>query len=272
MAALPSTDSQMPSASLLRVPGWEREQEWLWHGFSTRLGGVSEVYGRAGDLNLGFTGEDDAERVRENRRRLVEQATGDGAVPLVGIRQIHSGEVVVLRGDLPLWSEAPSADGILSDGSGVLVAVQTADCIPVLVADPEHRAVGAFHAGWRGTVAGIVEKGIAAMQAAYGSRPEQLLAAIGPGIGGCCYAVGEELLRAFVARSAGAESCFRRAGGEMFLDLTEANRRQLLEAGVDAARIAEVGGCTRCQPERFFSYRGQQGRTGRMMSVIGRRQ
>ena len=257
--------------SLLRVPGWEREQAWLWHGFSTRLGGVSTVYGKPGDLNLGLTREDDAERVRENRRRLVEQATGDAAVPLVGIRQIHSGEVVVVRSDLPVWSESPEADGILSDRQGVLVAVQTADCIPVLVADPEHRAVGAFHAGWRGTVAGIVEKGIARMQAEYGSRPEKLLAAIGPGIGGCCYAVGEELLRAFTERSAEAEQCFHRAGGELFLDLTAANRRQLLEAGVDAARIAEVGGCTRCQPERFFSHRGHQGRTGRMMSMIGRR-
>ena len=263
---------------LIPVPEWRREMPWLWHGFSTRLGGVSVAYGAAdaahGDLNLGFTAEDDTESVRENRRRLVERVSGSAETRLAVIRQIHSGASVVLRAGEPLWSESPQADGILSDQPGVLLAVQTADCIPVLVADRERRVVAAFHAGWRGTAQRIVEQGVARMRAEFGSQPEHLVAAIGPGIGGCCYAVGEELHARFRAEFDDGATLFRRStgetfAGELFLDLTEANRRQLLAAGVVAQRIAIIGGCTACQPQRFFSHRAQRGRTGRMMSVIG---
>ena len=263
---------------LIPVPEWRREMPWLWHGFSTRLGGVSVAYGAAdaahGDLNLGFTAEDDTESVRENRRRLVERVSGSAETRLAVIRQIHSGASVVLRAGEPLWSESPQADGILSDQPGVLLAVQTADCIPVLVADRERRVVAAFHAGWRGTAQRIVEQGVARMRTEFGSQPEHLVAAIGPGIGGCCYAVGEELHARFRAEFDDGAALFRRStgetfAGELFLDLTEANRRQLLAAGVVAQRIAIIGGCTACQPQRFFSHRAQRGRTGRMMSVIG---
>lgn len=264
--------------SLLRVARWEHEMPWLWHGFSTRMGGVSVAYGAEnearGDLNLGFTAEDEAERVGENRRRLAAMATGSAETRLAVIRQIHSGISVELRAGEPLWSEAPQADGVLSDQAGVLLAVQTADCIPVLVADPERRVVAAFHAGWRGTVQRIVEQGVARLCAEFGCAPERLVAAIGPGIGGCCYAVGEELRARFGEQFAYADALFRRADegvfpDGLFLDLTEANRRQLLDAGVGDERIEQVGGCTACQTERFFSWRAQRGRTGRMMSVIG---
>ncbi len=264
-------DSTSP---ILRVPEWTQRFPWLWHGFSTRAGGVSSVYGaaegRSGELNLGYTTEDDPERVCENRLRLVEWVSGSRATPLVVLRQIHSGTSVALRSEEPLWKEPPQADGILSDRPGVLLAVQTADCIPVLVADPERRVVATFHAGWRGTVQRIVEEGIARMQAEYGCAPEQLVAAIGPGIGGCCYAVGEELRTRFTAQFLYADVLFRSsAEGELFLELREANRRQLLDAGVRADQIEVAGGCTQCDAQRFFSYRGQMCRTGRMMSVIG---
>lgn len=277
-----STNSWLRGDSLLRVAEWERELPWLWHGFSTRVGGVSVAYGAGGDdkgetcgdLNLGFTAEDEPERVRENRRRLVELATGCAETQLALIRQIHSGASVVLRAGEPVWSEAPQADGVMSDQTGVLLAVQTADCIPVLVADAERRVVAAFHAGWRGTAQRIVERGVARLCEEFGCAPERLVAAIGPGIGGCCYAVGEELRTRFGAEFAYADALFRRADdgvlpSGLFLDLTEANRRQLLDAGVCGERIARVGGCTACQTKRFFSYRAQRGRTGRMMSVIG---
>jgi YfiH family protein len=177
---------------------------------------------------------------------------------------------------------------------GLLLAIQTADCIPVLVADRKGRAVAAFHAGWRGTVKRIVESGVGRMRLEFGSRPENLVAAIGPGIGACCYAVGEEVLSAFESQFSYARELFhdvydsdavrakypmlfltQRAPGHSpigpspHLDLMEANRRQLLDAGIKPRAIKVVGGCTSCQPELFFSHRAARGHAGRMMSVIG---
>ena len=182
----------------------------------------------------------------------------------------------------------------MSDEPGILLAIQTADCIPVLVADRKRRAVAAFHAGWRGTVRRIVETGIGKMRLTFGSQPEDLTAAIGPGVGACCYAVGEELLSEFESQFIYARELFREVydsdpvrtrypmlfltqrapghseiGPNTHLDLVEANRRQLLDAGLKAASIQTVGGCTSCQRELFFSHRASQGHAGRMMSVIG---
>jgi hypothetical protein len=177
---------------------------------------------------------------------------------------------------------------------GLLLAVQTADCIPVLVADPKRRVVAAFHAGWRGTVKRIVESGVGRMRLEYGSRPQDLIAAIGPGIGACCYAVGEEVLSEFESQFSYADHLFREVystdpvrtkypmlfltqrapghspiGPSLHLDLVEANRRQLLAAGLKPRSIQSVGGCTNCQPELFFSHRASKGHAGRMLSVIG---
>lgn len=274
-----------------------REIEWLWHGFSTRRGGGSLAYAsseRKGELNLGFTEGDDRETVARNRQLLAEAVTGDPATPLVTVRQIHS-SVVVRAGEADAGRlQPPKADGLITDTPGLLLAIMTADCIPVLVVDRQHRAVGAFHAGWRGTVKRIVECGIGRMRLEFGSRPENLAAAIGPGIGGCCYAVGEEVQSAFESQFAYARELFtevydpdpvrlkypmlflnQRAPGHaapmmsLHLDLVEANRRQLIDAGLKPEQIQCVGGCTHCQRDRFFSYRAERGRTGRMMAVIG---
>jgi polyphenol oxidase len=178
--------------------------------------------------------------------------------------------------------------------SGILLAVQTADCIPVLVADRRRNAVAAFHAGWRGTVQRIVELGVGRIRLEFGSRPEDLIAAIGPGVGACCYAVGEEVFSAFESQFDYARVLFREVfdadpvrqkypmlfltqrapghlslGPTLHLDLVEANRRQLLAAGVRARAIQVVGGCTQCHPDLFFSHRASHGHTGRMMGVIG---
>jgi hypothetical protein len=280
----------------LAVPGWER-LDWLWHGFSTRRGGLSTAYcaeGAQGELNLGFTAEDARETVARNRRLLAEAISGSQETPLVALKQIHSNLTRVV-GVVDADRELPwKADGMMTDEPGVLLGIQTADCIPVLLADRKRRAVAAFHAGWRGTVARIVESGVGRMRLEFGSRPEDLIAAIGPGIGACCYAVGEEMLAEFESQFAYARELFHEVddadevrrkypmlfltqrapghspiGPSLHLDLVEANRRQLLAAGVKPQAIHAVGGCTQCHRELFFSHRGSQGRAGRMMSVIG---
>jgi len=284
----------------LAVPGWERIG-WLWHGFSTRRGGVSKAYsveGAPGELNLGFTTQDEGESVVRNRCLLAEAVTGDASTPLVTVRQIHSNLVVIAGAANPFRDKSSSlgckGDGLMTAEPGLLLAIQTADCIPVLVADRKCRAVAAFHAGWRGTVKRIVESGVGRMRLEFGSRPEDLVAAIGPGIGACCYAVGEEVLSAFESQFSYARELFREvfdsdavrtkypmlfltqrapghspSGPGLHLDRVEANRRQLLDAGIKPRSIKVVGGCTSCQPELFFSHRASRGHAGRMMSVIG---
>lgn len=175
---------------------------------------------------------------------------------------------------------------------GLLLAIQTADCIPVLVADRKRRVIAAFHAGWRGTLKRIVERGVGQIRLEYGSSPEDLVAAIGPGIGSCCYAVGEEVRNEFESQFSYAGELFRqvvnydplkekyplsfltarppgRTNPALHLDLVEANRRQLLDAGLNPGAISEVRECTSCHTGRYFSYRAERGFTGRMLSVIG---
>lgn len=292
---LPPTATAPNGAQWIPVPGWGTYR-WLWQGFSTRRGGVSTCYapeGGPGELNLGLTAEDDRENVLRNRKLLVEAVSGKADTPLVLVRQIHS-SVLVVAGEGA--AEAPCrGDGLMTDRPGILLGVQTADCTPVLVADRQHRAVAAFHAGWRGTVKRIVENGIGRMRLEFGSRPEDLVAAIGPGIGPCCYQVGEELLSEFESQFAYGRELFHEVydsdpvktkypmlfltqrapghspiGPSLHLDVAEANRRQLLEAGLRPEAIRVIGGCTSCHRELFFSHRGAQGRAGRMLSVIGR--
>jgi len=276
------------------VHGWDA-LGWLWHGFSTRRGGVSRCYaaeGANGEQNLGFTADDERENVIANRRLLAEAITGDSGTPIVTLKQFHSSLVHLADGE-PAASTR-RGDGLMTDRPGILIGVQTADCTPVLVADRRRRVVAAFHAGWRGTVKRIVERGIGRMRLEFGSRPEDLIAAIGPGIGACCYPVGEEVLSEFESQFRYAHELFhevsdtdpvrakypmlfltQRAPGHssigpaLHLDVAEANRRQLLAAGLRPKAIAMVGGCTVCQHELFFSHRASKGRCGRMLSVIG---
>ncbi|MFT4112446.1 peptidoglycan editing factor PgeF [Silvibacterium sp.] len=243
---------------------------WLMHGFSTRLGGVSSVYGREGDCNLGWTATDDAEHVAENRRRLAAEVSQDDATPFATLKQIHSATTVRVSACDAAPRATTEADGMMTAEPGVLLAVQTADCIPVLVADTRLRAVAGFHAGWRGTVAAIVEEGIARMHEEFGSEPEELVAAIGPGIGPCCYAVGNEVRQRFAERFPYADALFSlKDDGSLHLNLWEANRQQLLAAGLKAKAVWVAEECTSCRVDRYFSYRKENGFTGRMFSVIG---
>ena len=282
---------------------------WLVHGFSTRAGGFSRVYGK-GDLNLGFTKDDSRAEVERNRTAFF-RALGRDSRPfdrlragsrlssrakldrwsLVTLRQIHSDIVRCVDSPPP---EPLVGDGLITATPGILLAIQTADCLPVIVVDPKHRAVGVFHAGWRGTVKRIVEKGVGEMIRCFGSRPRDLKAAIGPGIRGCCYEVGEEVRAKFESQFVYAASLFRevkesdpvrekypllfltaRAPGhgelptKIYLDLAEANRQQLLAVGLAKKHIDAVYPCTNCHPELLFSYRAEKGKTGRLMGVAG---
>jgi YfiH family protein len=272
----------MAKIDVVKVAGWE-EPAWLRHGFGTRAGGVSRVYGGE-TLNVGWTKEDDSANVVENRRRFVEAVAGQGSpMRLVTVRQVHSGVVRVvgtadraLEGSLetPEGKAILEGDGLITNVPGVLLGVGTADCVPVLLVDRQRRAVGAFHAGWRGTAARIVEEGVAAMRREYGSRDEDLEAAVGPSIGACCYAVGDEVREKFAAEFRYGQDLFREEGGEQYIDLWEANRRQLLDAGVAAERITVVKECTGCAKntdggQKYFSHRVEQGVAGRMLNVIG---
>jgi polyphenol oxidase len=271
--------------------------EWLVSGFSTRSGGTSTVYNpgeRAGELNLGFTPSDSRENVLDNRRRFAKKLTGNPDFPLVTLRQIHSALLRRVTANDAGTDARWRADGMMTSEPGLLLAIQTADCIPVLIADRKRRAVAAFHAGWRGTLRRIVENGVGRMRLEFGSKPKDLVAAIGPGIGQCCYAVGEEVRGEFLSQFAYADELFRdvydsdpvkekypllfltarapghsNIGPSLHLDLVEANRRQLLDAGLAPEAISVVGDCTSCRADRYFSYRAGHGFTGRMLSVIG---
>jgi YfiH family protein len=266
--------------------------DWLVHGFSTRKGGVSRVYG--GDaLNLGFTKHDSNAAVERNRALFLKKLGVAGARPwpLVTLRQIHSDLIHAVDGppDKPL-----TGDGLITATPGLLLAIQTADCLPVILVDPRHRAVGVFHAGWRATVQRIVEKGVGEMRRRFGTRPGDVRASIGPGVHACCYEVGEEVREKFAAQFAYSDELFTvlrdsdpvrekypllfltaRAPGhsklpaKLFLDLVEANRRQLLDAGVREKNIEASPLCTSCKTDQLFSYRKERGITGRMMGVAG---
>lgn len=276
----------MQAGSLKRIP-------WLVHGFSTRSGGVTTCYGTR-SLNLGYTQEDAREHVQENRKRLlvaVGAVTHKKTWPLVVNRQVHSDIVHVVHTPP---NELLVGDGLITNLPGVAIAVQTADCIPVLVVDTANQVVAAFHAGWRGTVRRIVEKGLGVMRREFGSQLKDVYAAIGPGIQQCCYEVGDEVRQEFESQFPWADDLFRqvkssdavrerypllfmnaRAPGhgddcsKLHLDLREANRRQLVAAGVPSSQVTALEDCTACDTRRFFSHRAEKGKTGRMMAVIG---
>jgi len=276
----------LKSESLSSIP-------WLIHGFSTRSGGSSRLYGEC-TLNLGFTAQDSRVAVTRNRTAFLGQlgaTIGRKEWPLITLRQIHS-DLIHCFSELP--KEGLVGDGLITRTPEILLGIQTADCLPVLLVDTKQKAVGVFHAGWRGTIKRIVEKGVGEMRRYFGTVPKNIKAAIGPGIHACCYEVGAEVRQQFESQFAYADDLFRevkesdpvrekypllfltaRAPGhgelppKIFLDLVEANRRQLISAGVLRKNISVSKLCTSCHPELLFSYRAEKGITGRMMGVAG---
>jgi polyphenol oxidase len=270
--------------NLLQVPAFSK-LPWLIHAFSTRPGGTSPLEGEK-VLNLGFTDWDTRENVQENRRRF-QTAAGAEDLPLITLKQFHSDVIHV-------FDHAPSdpcrGDASITNHRGLLLAIQTADCVPILLVDPKKRAIAAIHAGWRGTLARIVAKTIGKMQMHFGTNPRDLLAAIGPSIGPCCYEVGTEVATQFLSQFPDAPDYFDefRTGDEpnpiqwlnmmppghqpppkgVLLDLRKANRSQLLAAGLRPQNIHTIDLCTACHLDLLFSYRKQGPQSGRLMSVI----
>lgn len=232
------------------------------HGFSTRLGGESE--GPFAALNLGVSAGDDEPTVRRNRARWAE-ALGVEA-PIVSLYQVHGPDVHTV-GDRP--AETLYGDAVVSARTGLPISVFTADCTPILLHDPVTGAVGAVHAGWRGTVAHVVKKAVEAMAADCGARPTDIRAAIGPAIGPCCFEVGPEVVDAArQAPWAGWERAIVEKAPRPHFDLFAANEAQLLEAGLAPDHVFNSRLCTACRADWFYSWRRDQGRTGRQQAAI----
>ncbi len=231
------------------------------HGFFTRAGGVSRP--PYASLNLGASVGDDPEAVAENRRRCFA-ALGLDEAWVVTPHQVHS-TVVARVGRADGGRVVDATDGLVTAEPGTALFLRFADCVPIVLYDREHRAVGLVHAGWRGTLEGIAGAGVRAMQAHFGSQPGRLWAGIGPAIGACCYQVGADLAEAF-ARRFGPRVVSQPPGGGAHLDLVAANAIALQEEGLGHVELA--GLCTACRVDEFFSHRREAGHTGRLGAVV----
>ncbi|NNE68189.1 MAG: peptidoglycan editing factor PgeF [Pyrinomonadaceae bacterium] len=240
------------------------------NGFSTRLGGVSPF--PENDLNLAGFGEDSDMNIAENRGRFLAVFGKD--YNLTTVWQVHSDLVRKITGDGDLGINREKQDGMVSNLEGVLLGVKTADCVPVLIGDPETRSFASIHAGWRGTVESIVPKAIRMLRDEYGAEPLNLIAAIGPAAGCESYEIGQEVIDAFEKNFSTSGKLFKETRpGHALIDLHLANREQLIAAGVNPNNIYAAPYCTMERTDLFFSYRVEKkkyGKTGRLMSVIGR--
>lgn len=242
------------------------------NGFSTRLGGVSNITGQnANDLNLAGFDDDASEHIYENRRRFL--AAFDGTYELATAWQVHGDGVKMVTADNAKESEQ-RFDALTSDLSGILVGVKTADCVPVLLGDPKTNAYAAVHAGWRGTVQSIAAKTVAAMQRSFGADPADIVVAIGPAAGCGRYEIGQDVIDAFAERFGDSEKYLVESRpGHALIDLHRANRDQLTSVRIIPSNIYTAPFCTMDRPDLFFSYRLEKslyGKTGRLMSVIGK--
>jgi purine-nucleoside/S-methyl-5'-thioadenosine phosphorylase / adenosine deaminase len=254
------------------------ETDGFTNGFSTRMGGVSDMPGVA--LNLAGFNEDAAENILENRRRFLKLFPGDWT--LAGCWQVHGTDVRAVANAADAKPAENSlgdtvyCDAIVSNATEVLAGVKTADCVPILIGDPRTGAFAAIHAGWRGTLAGIAGSALRRLQNEYDTDPANLRVAIGPAAAVCCYEVGTDVIDAFKAKYPDSDSLLAPTrSGHARIDLIAANRNQLLQAGVVSERIHTSPLCTMCRTDLFFSYRREKnlhGKVGRLMSVIGRSQ
>ena len=246
------------------------EQAAIKHGISTRLGGVSSK--PYSSLNLGLHTGDDKEKVIKNRRAFA-RAVGVDPIRLTTAEQVH-GDAVFIVGEehaglgAAEYSKAiRGTDALITNIPNLPLILFFADCVPVLIADPVRRAVGISHAGWKGTVAAIAAKTVKAMENAYGTKPSDCIAGIGPSIGQCCYEVDEAVMNRLKSFSYWSELVISKEE-RWQLNLQEANRRQLIEAGLKPESISVSNVCTCCNVELFFSYRAEHGLTGRIGAII----
>ena len=238
------------------------------HAFTTRLGGVST--GIYASLNLSISREDDRENVLENYRRI-GQILGFSPEDVVNARQIHSDIILQVTrqhtGMLLQPDASPQGDGLITNEPGVALFVSTADCTPILLHDPVTGAVGAVHAGWRGTAADIAGKAVIAMANAYGCDPENIRAAIGPNLGMCCFETDGDVPQAMVETfGTEAEEFIRTGGNKYYVNLKEINALALRRAGVTNIVISRE--CTMCNHDRYWSHRYTRGNRGAQGGII----
>jgi len=248
----------------LRVSQWER-YDGLLHGFMDRRGGNS--VGPYAGLNVSYRVGDDNQVVSQNVCD-VKHLVGIHDGKIVTMKQVHGDQIVEVK-DKTL-KETGEADGMVTRGAGIHLGVLTADCVPILILAPKHKIVAAVHAGWRGTLMGIAAKMVREFDHRYGVVPEEIEAALGPSIGACCYEVKDDVtepLREKWGRIADANIQTR--DGKSSVDLRQLNRAILESAGVPSKEIFQIGPCTCCAPDEFFSYRREKKETGRQMSFIG---
>jgi len=241
------------------------------NGFSTRLGGVSPF--PENSLNLAGFNEDTAENIHENRRRFLSLFSGGFELALAW--QVHDNNIRLVRKRGDIGDSDARSDAVVSDLTGVLAGVKTADCVPVLIGDPRTGAYAAVHAGWRGTLQSIVKKAVGELERIYGSNQTDLIAAIGPAAGCDNYEIGQDVIDDF-RNNFGSDSdkyFTPTREGHALVDLHAANHDQLLAAGVRRESIHIAPFCTMERPDLFFSYRLEKqkyGKTGRLLSVVGR--
>lgn len=241
------------------------------HGFSTRLGGISE--GMWASLNLGVSRGDDPDHVRENYRRFLEAIGAQGSRVAMS-NQVHENHVrVITKADVkedPYEKVNYEADGLVTDLPGVTLVIFSADCLPILYYDPVRQVVAAAHAGWRGTAADIAGAVVRKMEEVYGCDPQNILAAIGPGIGPCCFETHEDVPNAMTeAMGAAALSAIEvLPTGKFHVDLKALNAKRLESAGLDPAHIAVSPDCTCCMPEKYWSHRATHGERGSQAAMI----
>jgi polyphenol oxidase len=257
-----STDPSTGNSAIPILRAWDDPS--ICHGFVGRIGGVSVA--RYESLNLSYLVGDQNDAVDRNWQLLQAQEPALGVVAFV--HQIHG--IEVRRVDADASRERPDADGMVASGDRIFLGIFTADCVPILMVDKQHRVVGALHAGWRGIIGGIVGAGVRAMTTA-GASIEDMQVAMGPSIGLCCFEVDAPLADRFAREIPGAVR-HRRAGlpGKAYIDLRGIINDQFETAGVEAENILSVGPCSKCESDRFFSRRAAGGKvTGVQLSFIG---
>jgi polyphenol oxidase len=225
------------------------------HGFSTRA------------LNLGYTNWDSPESVASNRKRFLTALNLDPA-RLATLHQIHSDRVHIIK-DVPAQWNRSDGDALITGIENCALAVLTADCFPIILADPRNKVAAVVHSGWRGTLARILQKTIEAMRREFGSDPAHLVAAIGPGIRSCCFEVGEQVAALFEKEFAHVTNPRHDHPGKFLVDLPKALELQMNGSRIKPGNIHDICSCTRCNPDEFFSYRAEGQNSGRMMAVIG---
>jgi len=253
------------------------EADGFVNGFSTRLGGVSDMPANA--LSLAGFHDDAAENILENRRRFLKLFPGQWA--FAGCWQVHGADVRVVQTAADAKpaenqrGETIFCDVIVSNAEGVLAGVKTADCVPILMGDSRNGAFAAVHAGWRGTLAGAAVAGAERLAQEYDTRPQDLRVAIGASAGPCCYEVGSEVIDAFTSKFIDGDKLFTPTReGHARVDLLKSNRDQLIAIGVQPERIHTAPICTMCRTDLFFSYRKEKsvhGKVGRLLAVVGRK-